>query len=304
MPLRRTRIVARRWFKIETTYTDDEGRFQCTKRFRNKVKIFVKFLNNHLRTSGLFANSSLIGGNIQRALWPIKRGLGKFSGNLTRINYVFYRGDDVKNRRHRHWWAAHLMNAYLEFNSMAIQENIGMLPTQKMRIILTKLGFISGGGATPMNSHRVITGYPSGQYFQYYFSNPLTSAGALYYNALLNGRLFRWIDMALGYKTNGIWSSNNVKDLMFHELAHASHFDKVGSGWWNDLVFAESYTIMNNLNGDYQPYGNGNDGQYSEIISLSESWAEHIAQITADLYYHIFQRLSQIKVFCMQIISQ
>jgi hypothetical protein len=70
VPVRRTRVVARRWFKIETVYTDDQGTFQCTKRFRNKVNVFVKFHNNHLLVSPLFGNF------IVKALLPIKRGLG------------------------------------------------------------------------------------------------------------------------------------------------------------------------------------------------------------------------------------
>jgi hypothetical protein len=285
VPVRRVRVVARRWFKIETVYTNDQGSFQCSKRFRNKVNVFVKFLNTHLRTSGLFANSGLVGGRIQRALWPIKRGIGAFSGDLTRINHVFVRGDNQARRLHRHWWAAQLMNAYLEFNTMAAGQNIGALPTQKMRIILTRLGLISGGGATPMNSHRVLSGLPSGEYFEYFFAEPASSVGAFYYNALLNGRLFRWIDMGLGYRTFNLWESNRVKDLMYHELAHAAHFNKVRDPWWNDLVFAESFTIAANLFGPNNPYGAGADGPHSEIISVGESWAEHVAQVFCDIQY-------------------
>jgi hypothetical protein len=276
VPVRRVRVVARRWFKIETTYTDDLGRFQCAKRFRNRVNVFVKFINNHLSTSSLFGNT------IVKALWPIKRGLGVFSGNLTRIDHNFERGQNPNGRIYRHWWAAQLMNAYLEFNEMAAALQIGGLPAQKMNIVLTRLG--TGAGVTTMASQRLNAGLPSGEFFQFYFAEPLTSMGSFYFNLLLNGVLFRNLDMALCYRTLALWESNRVKDLMYHELAHAAHFNKVGDNWWNDLVMAESFTIIGNF-GVNSPYGDGTDGPHSDIISVAESWAEHVAQIFSDIRY-------------------
>ena len=277
------------WFKIETVYTDDFGRFQCTKRYRNRVNVFVKFLNHHLRTSGLVSNIGIVGSRIQRSLMPIKRGIGTFSGNLTRIHHLFEPGTNTARRLYRHWWAAQLMNAYLEYNEYAANQNIGLLPAQKLRIILTRWSFMAGSGATPMNSHRIFNGLPSGDYFAFYFSDPFSFAGAFWYNALVNGRLFRWVDMGLGYHTLNVWQSNQVKDLMFHEFAHAAHFNKVGDNYWHDFVFAESFTLTaNGYLGNNAPYGLGTDGAISDIISVAESWAEHVAQIFSDLQYNMF----------------
>lgn len=289
VPVRRVKIVVRRWFKIETVYTDDFGRFQCTKRYRNRVNVFVKFLNHHLRTSGLVSNIGIVGSRIQRSLMPIKRGIGTFSGNLTRIHHLFEPGTNTARRLYRHWWAAQLMNAYLEYNEYAANQNIGLLPAQKLRIILTRWSFMAGSGATPMNSHRIFNGLPSGDYFAFYFSDPFSFAGAFWYNALVNGRLFRWVDMGLGYHTLNVWQSNQVKDLMFHEFAHAAHFNKVGDNYWHDFVFAESFTLTaNGYLGNNAPYGLGTDGAISDIISVAESWAEHVAQIFSDLQYNMF----------------
>jgi len=286
VPVRRVKVVVRRWFKIEPVYTDDLGRFQCTKRFRNRVNVFVKFLNQHLRTSGFVANIGLVGSRIQRSLMPIKRGIGTFSGNLTRITHLFESGTNTARRLYRHWWAAQLMNAYLEFNEHAINQNIGGLPAQKMRIILTRWSFMAGSGSTPMNSQRAFNGLPSDDYFAFYLADPLTFAGAFWFNALVNGRLFRWVDMGLGYHTQNVWASNQVKDLMYHELAHAALFNKVGDNYWHDFVFAESFTLTaNGYLGNNAPYGLGTDGAISDIISVGESWAEHVAQIFSDLQY-------------------
>ncbi len=45
LPLRQVRVVAKRWFKIWKGYTDNNGRFTVTKRFKNKVKVIVKTKN-------------------------------------------------------------------------------------------------------------------------------------------------------------------------------------------------------------------------------------------------------------------
>jgi hypothetical protein len=274
--VRRTRVVARRWFKIETVYTDDQGHFQCTKRFSNKVNVFVKFHNNHLLVSPLFGNS------IIKALLPIKRGLGIYSGNLRNIHHVFERGPNPQGRIYRHWWAAQLMNAYLEYNEMAAAEQIGGLPTQRMKIVLTRWGH--GAGVTTMASQRLNAGIPSGEFFQHYFADIATSMGSFYFNLLLNGVLFRSLDMGLSYRTGVLWESNRVKDLMYHEMTHAAHFNKVGDNWWNDLVMAESFTITANF-GVNSPYGDGSDGPHSEIISVAESWAEHVAEVFSNIQY-------------------
>jgi hypothetical protein len=280
VPVRRVRVVARRWFKIDVTYTDDLGRYQCTKRFRNKVQIYVKFLNTHLRLSGLFGNF------VHRSIWPVKRGIGVYSGTLTRIDYNFIRGESGVKRLYRHWWAAQLMNTYLEFNEFAAAEQIGGLPEKKMKIVLTRLNKASGAGVTTMNTHRLNEGLPSLEWIKFYLSEPLTSFGAYYFNLFANGMLFTMIDMGFGYKAQEPWASNRVKDIMFHEFAHSAHFNKVGAAWWNDLVVAESFTIVGG--GVNAPYGDGTDGPHSEIISVGESWAEHVAQLFSNLQYSNF----------------
>jgi hypothetical protein len=151
-----------------------------------------------------------------------------------------------------------------------------------MKIVLTRWG--SSAGVTTMASQRLNAGIPSGEFFQHYFADIATSMGSFYFNLLLNGVLFRSLDMGLSYRTGVLWESNRVKDLMYHELTHAAHFNKVGDNWWNDIVMAQSFTITANF-GVNGPYGDGSDGVHSEIISVAESWAEHVAQVFCDIRY-------------------
>lgn len=96
-------------------------------------------------------------------------------------------------------------------------------------------------------------------------------------------------DMFLGYGVNDVTStSDHLSELAFHELTHASHYNKVGSAWWNSFVNAEVNEIIAhpNANDPLSPYGNGGTTN-SPIIALGESWAYHIGHYFASLKYGV-----------------
>lgn len=69
-------------------------------------------------------------------------------------------------------------------------------------------------------------------------------------------------------------------------MTHAAHFAKVGDPWWSDFVAAESFTLAaNGFTSTTAPYGLGNDGAISDIISVGESYAEHLAQVFCQIRY-------------------
>lgn len=281
VPVRKTRIVSRRYFKIDRSYTDDQGYFRSTKRFKNKVNIVVKFKNADIKTRALRLF------RWWQMLLPIEQGLGKYSGTLNTINYVFNVDGNRYSRRHKNWWAAQCMNSYQEYNQYAMENNMGILPS-KLKVIIA--GFLQGGGtgSTPMNAHRPLTaGAPSFEYFQYYLINRPVNEGAAYFNAFINGLVFRFYDMALGFtEYSQFFKSEYVKSLMYHELSHAAHFQKIGQFSYNDLVTAETYTVTKYfLNSTLRPYGDGSDGAHSNFIALGESWANYIEQVFTDRHY-------------------
>ena len=280
--LRQVRVVARRWFKIELMYTDDNGRFQSSKRFQNKVNVFVKFKNNQVTTRGLR------GIRLWQTLFPIKHGLGKYSGNLSNITWTYSSVGYGNERSNRNWWAAQLMNAYLEFNENALALNVGSAPSG-MQILLTAWQDAAGSGSTPMNRHRNSFTF-SDAFLRQFLVQPLTAYwGQVYNNVFNNNGIIRKMDMTLGYNTPqsyGAWTSDRVKELMYHELSHSAHFNKVGESWWNDFVYAEAYeTSRFGPGAANSPYGIGDDGFLSDYISLAESWAEHLGQTIADRFY-------------------
>lgn len=71
-------------------------------------------------------------------------------------------------------------------------------------------------------------------------------------------------------------NSDRVKWLAYHELAHASHYTLAGNAFWERLVLAESLAL-----------GHGNAGSRdATLISLVESWGEHVAKTYAHKKYN------------------
>lgn len=67
--------------------------------------------------------------------------------------------------------------------------------------------------------------------------------------------------------------------LSFHEMAHASHFSKVGIVWWEGLIAAEyiNATSFNLTTFEFEGNPNGDgDLPTDGLIAIAESWAENI----------------------------
>lgn len=78
-------------------------------------------------------------------------------------------------------------------------------------------------------------------------------------------------DITLGAKGDDYAS---LYSTVCHELAHASHFSRVGTGYWNNYIryILESYITT----GD--PYGNG-QASGAEYCGLGESWAYYLESV-------------------------
>ena len=130
-------------------------------------------------------------------------------------------------------------------------------------------------GSSPGMASALITSTPQGNY-------------ALLIGSLRYGLSQTWLGLSAlvslmpdVYVGIDYLDSDKLKQLTFHELAHASHYRLVGNAYWQDLTLLE--ITHDNENG--QPYG---DGTYAGAgqVALAESWAEHIGNIYAD---HVYQ---------------
>lgn len=74
-------------------------------------------------------------------------------------------------------------------------------------------------------------------------------------------------------KANASQGTDGVYYTTFHELAHASHYKKVGNGYWRKYI---DKIIDNQLfHASTAPYGSGR-GNNHELVGLGEAWGFHI----------------------------
>lgn len=136
-PLRNVRIVGRRFFKIDKTYTDANGNFQFSKRFPRKVTLIVKF-----RTSSVTIKQEPVSDfpGFWKYWLPIRKNIGTYKvNNLQNLNYEFQKGSTYKKRITRNWIASATLNTATETQSFLLDNNLNYLQNEKIIFLFQAL---------------------------------------------------------------------------------------------------------------------------------------------------------------------
>lgn len=271
--VRVARVVAKRFLKIERTYTNNQGQFFITKEF-NKVHLSVKFKNDQAKIRALRR------ARLWQMLFPVEVNLGKHKGSaLNNLTFNILYEQNALLGGARDWAAATAHNSVQEYYDYATQQNIGT-PPNKLRILLTNWRLQGVSGATPMFAKRFWQSLPSEFLTTFVISNMSLVAGGLTALTLV---LKSEIDVTVGYNLGGIditASSELLSETLFHEEAHAAHYNKVSNSWWATFVNAE----LSEMIVGPSPYGNGTH-ENSKVIALGESWAYHMGHFMTDMKY-------------------
>jgi hypothetical protein len=279
LPVKKVRIVARRWFKVDRMYTDNSGYFVSNKHYKNKVRILVKFKNDDAQIK------NIRGLSLWQMLFAVKKEIGIYSSDKNNVQYIATQYPDYSAKGNIYWTAATVHNSVQDYRSYAPAEGIG-LPPQGIKIFISKSGFIGNGGATPMLAKR-FDPQNSSIFGQNYFDSDPNIVPRIF--VVLQRRL----DMIIGYRypakgTRDITQllSDRIKETTYHELTHAAHFEALGVTWYAAFVNAEVAEIEHTFLFDagYNPYGRGTDANGPQI-ALGESWAEYIGEYFADKTY-------------------
>ena len=148
--VRNARVVAKRFLKIERTYTNNQGQYFINKEF-NKVTLSVKFKNEQAKVR------SLRRARLWQMLFPVELDMGKHKGSLNNITYVVGDNNDARTTGARNWAAAISHNNVQEYYDFAFQQGIGT-PPGGLRILLTNWRVQGPRGAAPMYYQRIFCG--------------------------------------------------------------------------------------------------------------------------------------------------
>lgn len=241
-PVVGVKVKTRRWFKWGRGWTDSQGYYSVNRKYRRSVRYSVVFKNTR-------------GFKIWRSIISISSARYR-AGKHSKYGY-----DITFTTSSIGWRWSTVNNATVKYLDYCTQFGIGK-PHSNLRIVANGK---SGGGAAPMLRRTLnsITAAKVGQF--------LTGVRFGIPTSLL------WIavrfvvpDIIIGANANQ--GTGGVFEVTFHELGHASHYKKVGNGYWGKYI---DKIIDNALFHPKPPYGEGR-GNNHELVALGEAWGYHI----------------------------
>ena len=239
VPVEGVRVRTRRWFSYGYDYTDSKGYYSVSRRYRRDVHYCLFFKNS----SGFKIRAGVM------SLWKAKHHVGKHN----RSGYDFN-----VSQNSRAWRFCTVNNAVVKYRRYCDQLGIGK-PHSNLRIVASDR---SGGGAAPMLKHVWgLHGFTSKSWIVR-FLGKIAGLPA----TLLGNTFFKFVLPDIIIKANSSQGTATVYKVTFHELAHASHFKKVGNVYWSKYI---NYIVT------YGAYGDGK-GHNAGYCGVGEMWGNYI----------------------------
>lgn len=263
-PVVGVKVKTRRWFKWAKGWTNTQGYYQVNRGYRRDVNYSVVFKN----TIGFKIWPSLLSVSASRYR------AGKHSKYGHSVNF----GTNSVGWR----WAT-VNNATVKYWNYCSQLGIGK-PHSNLRIVADGK---SGGGAAPMLRRTIyyITATKGGILLTAFgVGVPSTSLWVV----------ARFVVPDIVVKANANQGTDGVFETTFHELAHASHYKKVGNTYWRKYI---DKIIDNQLfHKASAPYGSGR-GNNHKLVGLGEAWGNHVGHFLTIQEFGINNRILSLNAF-------
>jgi hypothetical protein len=259
-PLRRMRVFVRYWFWEDGASTDDNGYFRIDARYSKEVGLYASFRSDIATIRK--------GVNEWMGLWVSEK-----IGNQKGENNVHYLGAWQDDRL---WRKATVHNAVQHYDDFAFIN--GLVRPNDVNIWLTDDFMNSDEGITLMLKGKNVANYLysndnisfTNNDFLNYLSKAVTTAIDF---LIVPDRIKP--DIILGW--GGFDKTENTYALVFHELAHYSHFYKAGGfPYWRGVAKA---TV--NVGKNDKLYGLGTQATAGNL-AVTEAWAHYIGYYLTD----------------------
>jgi len=270
LPVRQVNVILYDgWLTFKTTPTDNNGCWKIDSKFYGKAYIWVKFKNNLGRIRGM-PNGIF---NAYKTLLTIKNSVGTVHGPVFNNIIINYNMWTVQGSwAHLCWGAATVNNALYEYNTYAFQEGISTI--QPSVDILIGRNF--GAGYTLMGVQYYLAAQAAASitFGLYQWSNPIAISIGVTAGAVA---IIYLPDVCIGINHA---NSDVIKETVYHEFAHVSHYYKAGFSLFKNLVEAEINAFMTTGDSHGDPTVSN-----AGLIAIYESWAEHVGLTFADMTY-------------------
>ena len=242
------KVKTRRWFKWAKGWTNSNGYYRVNRGYRNNVRYTAVFKN----TRGFKIWPSVI--SISSARY--RAGRHSKSG----YNFNFYTNSVG-------WRWATVNNATVKYWNYCSQYGVDR-PDYGLRIVANSNGFNGNSGAPMMRKTWGWAGFRSK-------SDLVSFLGKISISVPANKLWFliRFVLPDVIINANASQGTREVFSTTFHELAHASHHKKAGSGYWIRYInYIITYGNSNN------PYGDGH-GKNSGVCGIGEMWGNYFSAL-------------------------
>ena len=255
VPLRNVHIRVKRLFRIENVRTNNSGYWYSPKTYRGDVTVKVIFEHPYVDIRSTFFET----------FWPARERIHK-GDKPNGARYVFSQNGS------REWAWATAFNGVMEYYDYCRRFGITTPPGDLKMYIHRKNGDPLASGYAPMFTK----GF---KYYRLDWDNAWRWLGNVLYIPVASvlGNLMKETmpDIVYTYDQNNVPSAERLLRTLYHELAHASHYAKVGNGFWGRYI---RYIVSHGSYGD----GTEND---AGLVGLSESWGFHIGPFLVNTKY-------------------
>lgn len=259
------------WFTTDIVFTNDNGCWKLNDNYYGRMWMWVKFYNFDATIRvrrGLVHYGDLF--------WPADDFVGMFWGpKFNNISVEYWGDNNIDGTNQMHWACATTQNAVQEYH-----DNPDGIPIHSdLNIILSNSESNTGGAPMLHNGFSTMTNI-----VDFLVAVSLGPPGLV---AIIGAHDILYPDITYGYQTlteyendfNFLGATENIREVIFHECAHASHHF-YGNGPFNNWDRIRCHIVSNwiaSLGNDvYGEPGNfaiiGSDPQY---VAVAEGWAHH-----------------------------
>lgn len=261
----------------KSDWTDQSGCWEINKKYHGKIHVWVKFKNELCRIKKMKNDVDL-----WNYTFPRRAYIGRFSGpNFNNIEIPFNWTNQTGTWAFRNWVSATANNAVFEYNAFCGKNQINYTPGGI--VILISTWGTQNSGATPMLDKI--------SFWNFIFNYSPLAIGLGVFKIVgiipppVLGVIAAWLyvaapDIVLNVNNGNEVNADDIRELVYHELSHASHYDKVGDSYWLDVI---DYTLQN-VGGPSSPYGDGT-APGAGRCAVVESWGYAVGTILVEQRY-------------------
>lgn len=230
------RVSCNSFVKFDHTYTDRDGYYNMSKKFSSNLRYRLIFQNSKGFSIGI--NLILVPASVST--------LGK--AGPTGVNMTITKESEEKLFRR-----CVVNNAAYDYYERCAPDDLNLaLPPSDLRIWI--LNGLNASSAVMLHHGAILNASQISSFLGKFAS------------------LIKFLlpDITIGTKSDTDYRS--IYSTVSHELSHASHFSKVGTGYWNRYI---RYIVESYINTGGMTYGDGNsnDAGYCEV---GEMWAYYL----------------------------